>query len=110
MLPVPQSRAIAVARSSARSVSHGPGRRLPSHISAAARALRTSGAPLLVMLAVGDLVQVRRQQREPVRRVSEQVAVDEDRRDVGGDVVANAGTLEQRLRKTAQCLGAVADL
>ena len=49
MLPVPQTRAIAVARSSARSVSQGPGRRLPSQLSAAGRRLSTSGSPDLAI-------------------------------------------------------------
>ena len=44
-VPVPQVAAIAAARSSARSVSHGPGSRPPSQVSVAGRALTTVGAP-----------------------------------------------------------------
>ena len=44
-VPVPLSAAILAATSSARSVSHGPGSRRPSHVCAAGRSLTISGSP-----------------------------------------------------------------
>ncbi len=44
-VPVPCVAAIAAAASSARSVSHVPGSRPPSHVCAAARALTIDGSP-----------------------------------------------------------------
>lgn len=44
-VPVPCVAAIVAAASSARSVSQGPGSRLPSQVSTAGRELTTEGAP-----------------------------------------------------------------
>ena len=49
-VPVPCSPAIAVARSSARSVSQGPGNRRPSQVSAAPRALTIVGSPAVCIV------------------------------------------------------------
>src|SRR5438105_3433671 len=53
-VPVPHARAMTDARSSARRVSHGPGRRSPSHVSAASRRLRTLGSPDLAILPLAS--------------------------------------------------------
>ena len=92
-VPVPCVAAIAAAASSARSVSHGPGRRPPSHVCAAGRELTTVGAPVFRHRALLDLAEVGREQRESVRRVAEQIAGDEHVGDVACDVGAHAGAL-----------------
>ena len=99
-VPVPQVVAIAIAASSARSVSHGPGSRLPSQACAAGRALTTSGAPDVAIVPLSISREIGGQQREAVRRVAEQVAVDQYRRDVARHVVAQARLAQQRLRRT----------
>ena len=48
-VPVPYVAAIAIAVSSARSVSHGPGSRPPSQVCAAGRELTIAGAPSLAI-------------------------------------------------------------
>jgi hypothetical protein len=48
-VPVPLVAAMLAAVSSARSVNQGPGKRRPSQVCAAGRALTTSGAPVFVI-------------------------------------------------------------
>ena len=48
-VPVPQRAARFVASSIARSTSHGPGSRRPSHVTAAGASASTSGSPSRVM-------------------------------------------------------------
>ena len=100
--------AIAAAASSARSVSHGPGQ--PVAIPGLHGRPRVDDARLarLRHRALLDLAQVRREQREAVRGVAEEVAVDEDRRDVTRDVVAHAGAREQSGRVCNEIGGGMA--
>ncbi len=67
------------------------------------RRLTGSGHPV-----VSELVEVRREQRETVRRMTEQVAVEQYAGDVRGDVAREARALQQRAREDAQVLGRVA--
>ena len=100
-VPVPCVDAIAIAASSARSVSQGPGSRWPSQVCAAGSALTTVGLAVLRHRALRELVEVRRGEREAVRRVAEQVAVDEHVGDVARHVVAHAGAHERSCAKRA---------
>ena len=90
-----RSCAIAAAASSARSVSQGPGSRPPSHACAAGRELTRAARPTFAIEPFSISPRYGGEQREAVRGVAEQVAVDEDRRDVARDVVAHAGAREQ---------------
>ena len=68
--------------------------------------LRLAGlghGPLLDFREVGP------EQREPVRAVPEQIAVDEDDGNVARDVVSHACTREERVRKSNECIGSVAE-
>ena len=58
--------------------------------------------------AIDDLVEIGRKQRQPVRRVSEQVAVEQHIGDVPRDVVAHASVLEEVARENTQLIGAIA--
>src|SRR5207253_2590072 len=74
------------------------------------RAARTSAAHGGAVAAHGsalDLRKVRGQQRKTVRRVAEQIAVDENRRNVLRDIVADAGSREQHEREVDQRFGGV---
>ncbi len=59
--------------------------------------------------ALVDLGEIRCEQCEPVRRVSEQVGVEKNVGDVAPDVGAHAGAIEQCARESAQVIGAIAD-
>ena len=56
---------------------------------------------------MSELVEVRREQRETVRRMTEEVAVEQYAGDVRGDVAREARALQQRAREDAQVLGRV---
>ena len=82
--------------SSARSVSHGPGRRLP--VPRLRRRARIDDRRLARSSPCGRFsisVEIRREQREAVRRVAEEIAGDEHVGDVARDVGAHAGALRQ---------------
>jgi len=66
------------------------------------------GLPRLGHGALVDLGQVGREQREAVRRVAEEIAVEENGSDVVSDVVAHAGAREQGVRERREIVGAIA--
>ena len=81
--PCRASRPSPSAASSARSVSHGPGSRCPSHVCATVARVDDRRLARLRHPPLRELVEITAQQRQPVRRVPHQVAVDQHGGDIG---------------------------
>ena len=73
----------------------------------ACAAVDDRGRPIAEHRSTLDLAQIGGQQRKAMRGVAEQVAIDEDRRDVASDIVAHAGASEKRAGKIDERVGSV---